>query len=62
MYTLATTGLPTVSQVWQPLANSRKQYTFSRCSSNYILITLTSMCHSVPNRPLQKFGNFANVF
>ena len=40
LQTLATTGLPTLSQVCQPLARSEKQTPFSRYPSNDILITL----------------------
>ena len=40
LQTLATTGLPTLSQVCQPLARSEKQTPCSRYPSNDILITL----------------------
>ena len=38
--TFPTTGIPTLSQAWQPLASSDKPTPFSRYCSNDILISL----------------------
>ena len=40
LQSLVTTGLPTLSQIWQPLASSGKKSPIFRHSSNDILITL----------------------
>ena len=56
LQTLVTTGLPTLSQVWQPLARSEKQTPFSRYPSNDILITLIAHCDTSVNKERRDEG------